>query len=211
MARPSLPAAIAPFRGCPAGCLRVACETLLSPSAQKGRMNNGPRQALALNNPSLRFTLCLTFSVSKSNHKLFPQNSHSFIHPTSSIGPFLRRKPFLLIHSISLLCLTTKSSPDFPSFASLTQLFSSSLVTLRQTLWIKAKGSMKRPTFFWVLRTPFDPTISPIIKTWVTHPPTPWLTQTIFPLLKKPCWIFTAWRDVEKTQRAGEQSNYWCD
>lgn len=61
MARPSLPAAMAPFRGCPAGCLRVACETLLSPSAQKGRMNNGPRQALALNNPSLCFALCLTF------------------------------------------------------------------------------------------------------------------------------------------------------
>lgn len=81
MARPSLPAAIAPFRGCPAGCLRVACETLLSPSAQKGRMNNGPRQALALNNPSLCFTLCFTFSVSKSNHKLFPQSTHSFIHP----------------------------------------------------------------------------------------------------------------------------------
>lgn len=52
MARPSLLAAIAPFRGSPAGCLRVACETLLSPSAQKGKMNNGPRQALALNNSS---------------------------------------------------------------------------------------------------------------------------------------------------------------
>lgn len=51
MARPSLPAAIAPFRGCPAGCLRVACETLLSPSTLKGRINNGPRQAVALNNP----------------------------------------------------------------------------------------------------------------------------------------------------------------
>lgn len=84
MARPSLPAAIAPFRGYPAGCLRVACETLLSPSAQKGRLNNGPRQALALNNPSLCFALCLTFSVSKSNHKLFPQNPHSVIHPISS-------------------------------------------------------------------------------------------------------------------------------
>lgn len=85
MCRPSLPAAIAPFRGCPAGCLRVACETLLSPSAQKGRMNNGPRQALAPNNPSLRFTLCHTFSVSKSNHELFPQNPHSFMPPISSV------------------------------------------------------------------------------------------------------------------------------
>lgn len=100
MARPSLPAAIAPFRGCPAGCLRVACETLLSPSAQKGRMNNGPRQALALNNPSLCFTLCLTFSVSKSNHKLFPQNPHSSIHPISSVSShFPQHKLFSLIRS----------------------------------------------------------------------------------------------------------------
>lgn len=100
MARPSLPAAIAPFRGCPAGCLRVACETLLSPSAQKGRMNNGPRQALALNNPSLCFALCLTFSVSKSNHKLFPQNPHSFIHPISSVSShYLQHKLFSLICS----------------------------------------------------------------------------------------------------------------
>lgn len=66
MARPSLPAAIAPFRGCPAGCLRVACETLLSPSAQKGKMNNGPRQALALNNSPLRFALRITFPLPQS-------------------------------------------------------------------------------------------------------------------------------------------------
>ncbi len=105
MARPSLPAAIAPFRGCPAGCLRVACETLLSASAQKGRMNNGPRQALALNNPSLRFALCLTFSVSKKRPQAIPRkNPHFFIHPISSVSSrFLQHKPFSPISSPLLL------------------------------------------------------------------------------------------------------------
>lgn len=44
----------------------MACETLLSPSAQKGKMNNGPRYALALNNPPLRFALRITFSSLQS-------------------------------------------------------------------------------------------------------------------------------------------------
>ncbi len=198
MARPSLPAAIAPFRGCPAGCLRVACETLLSASAQKGRMNNGPRQALALNNPSLRFALCLTFSIFKSNHKLFPQNPQIFLsiqyHPSTTISFNINH--FLL--SVPLcFCLPSyhKTFIWFPIHCSLPKLFPSPfLETLRQTLWIKAKGSMKRPTFFWVLRTPFDPPIAPNIKTWVTHPSSPRLTKTIVPCLRNPCWIFIAWK-----------------
>lgn len=121
MARPSLPAAIAPFRGYPAGCLRVACETLLSPSAQKGRLNNGPRQALALNNPSLCIALCLTFSVSKSNHKLFPQKPHSVIHPISfASSHFLQHSvncvlSFVLI--ASRFSLTSKSMLGFSSIS----------------------------------------------------------------------------------------------
>ena len=135
MARPSLPAAIAPFRGCPAGCLRVACETLLSPSAQKGRMNNGPRQALALNNPSLRFTLCLTFSVSKSNHKLFPQNPHSFIHPISSVSShFLQHKRFSLKRSSVLLPSLLPQKRRLVYHPSPRLFPSSFLVTPRQTL-----------------------------------------------------------------------------
>lgn len=48
-------------------------------------MNNGPRQALALNNPSLCFTLCFTFSVSKSNHKLF-LSEHTFLYPSNILS-----------------------------------------------------------------------------------------------------------------------------
>lgn len=147
MPRPSLPAAIAPFRGCPAGCLRVACETLLSPSAQKGRMNNGPRQALALNNSSLRLTLCITYSVSKSNHKLFPQIP-TFFHS-------IQNRPSAIFFNIN--CFLSSASFNFSflsylrnlcSIAPLPQLFSSSfLVKPRQTVSIKAKGYMKHPAF----------------------------------------------------------------
>lgn len=136
MARPSLPAAIAPFQGCPAGCLRVACETLLSPSAQKGRMNNGPRQALALNNPFL----CLTFSFRESNHMLFPQNPHSFIH----------QKRFLQLEPFSPHCFPRlseqKLSNRFPIQLTLTELFSCSFsidVTLRDG---KHKASQVGPS-----------------------------------------------------------------
>lgn len=98
--------------------------------------------------------------VPKSNHKLFPQNPHSFMHPISSVSShFLQDKLFSPMPSSSFSLLSClKTSAWFPIHCPLPQIFSSSfMVTLRKTLRIEAKGSMKHPTILWVLRTPFDP------------------------------------------------------
>lgn len=146
-------------------------------------MNNGPRQALALNNPSLYFALCLTFSVYKSNHKLLPQNPHLCIHPISSVSSHCLQHP---LFRSSMLLASPLTQILLLDISSLHQLFwFSFLVTLRQTVWIKAKERTKRPTFFWVLRTPFDPAIAPIITTWVTYSQSPSLTPTHLSTIEK--------------------------
>lgn len=108
MARPSLPAAIAPFRGCPAGCLRVACETLLSPSAQKKRWTMAlarlwlwtipPRSALCT-------TLFLLQAIATYIDSLFGRSKNEIFFDMNCLACF----------SFTLLCwsmLMEKISPE---------------------------------------------------------------------------------------------------
>lgn len=99
--------------------------------------------------------------VPKSNHKLFRQNPHSFMHSISSVSShFLQDKLFSPLPSFLLSYL--KISAWFLIRCPLPQIFSSSfMVTLRKTLRFKARGSMKDPTILCVLRTLFDPTHCP--------------------------------------------------
>lgn len=111
-----------------------------------------------------------------------------------------------------LVPVTWKSSPAFiPSTCLCLKLYHLSCwLTHRDSLCINMKGSKKLPTFFGVLRTSCDPPTNPIIKTWAAHHRCA-LAQPSFHLWIKPCWIFPAWRRLDRTQRASEQSNYWFD
>lgn len=111
-----------------------------------------------------------------------------------------------------LVPVTWKSSPAFiPSTCLCLKFYQLSCwLTHRDTLCINMKGSKKLPTFFRVLRTSCDPPTNPIIKTWAAHHRCA-LAQPSFHLWIKPCWIFPAWRRLDLTQRASEQSNYWFD
>lgn len=166
MARPSLPAAIAPFRGCPAGCLRVACETL-SPSAEKGRMNNDPRQALALNNPFPCFTLLYFLRPLKQPQAIPVKNLHSFIHPVlSNTAISFKHRQFSLLPSL-VSYLKTCSRFCFASAFLIFHLGNNE--TNAQSRW-RAESSTHLSGFSGPhLTLP----IALIIKTRVTHPRLP--------------------------------------
>lgn len=126
------------------------------------------------------------------------QSTHSFIHPIYC--PSEAGSCYLKV----LACI-------YPIHLSLPQTLSSLLLvnTQRHTVY-QHERQQEAPHIFRVLRTSCDPPTNPIIKTWAAHHRCA-LAQPSFHLWIKPCWIFPAWRRLDLTQRASEQSNYWFD
>lgn len=151
MTRPSLPAAITPFRGRPAGSLQVACETLLCPVLKRERWTMG------LTRHWLEQSFSLLHSVLRSP-LLNPTISYSCKAELFSTNPVLSISSHFLWHSYRLS--SSSVLPErlwwvFCQFCCTSTFFS--LVTISQTL--NRTQSRMCPTLFWVLRTPFDPLI----------------------------------------------------